>query len=254
MIHSIIQPCIELRGIVSHFWTGSWESILSKPNNTHYIIANRLTEITFAFNNTKPNADLVFSSIQGHTYLPRTAVVSEYNHLIGVTFNSYALNRVFDTQALDLSNEFISVDTFLGSKGKTLNEMIASPNTTEKRIKILSDFILSMLNERFSNDRLILNSINKIDLSLGTLRIEDLAKKYHLSEKQFGRRFKAFTGFSPKIFSRIVRFEASIANQINSDSLTDLAQKTGYFDQAHFNNEFKSLTGFSPKNFWKLKD
>ncbi|MDN3649841.1 AraC family transcriptional regulator [Reinekea marina] len=111
-----------------------------------------------------------------------------------------------------------------------------------------------MLNERFSNDRLILNSINKIDLSLGTLRIEDLAKKYHLSEKQFGRRFKAFTGFSPKIFSRIVRFEASIANQINSDSLTDLAQKTGYFDQAHFNNEFKSLTGFSPKNFWKLKD
>jgi AraC-like DNA-binding protein len=252
MIYSIKAPCTELRGVVSYFWVGSWDASIGNPNNTHYVIANRLTEITFAFNGKEPDSDLVFSTIQGHTHHPKKTIVPEFYHLIGVSFNSFALQRTFKTPAIELSNESMSIETFLGSKGRMLNDMIASPNTTEKRIKIVSDFLIAMLDEKAQSDHLILSSIADINNSHGGLRIEELAEKYCLSEKQFSRRFKYSTGFSPKVFSRITRFDAAISNHENSSNLTELAQKLGYFDQSHFNSEFKSFSGFSPKDFWKL--
>ena len=241
-----------MKGIVNHFWVGSWDETTGILNNTHYTIANRLTEITFAFNGKHHDADLVFSSIQGHTHIPKTTKVSNFYHLIGVSFNSYALNRVFDTDAKDIGKQFISIEDFLGSKGKMLNELLAAPNSTEKRIALLSNFLISILVDQVKTDHLMLSSIGDINKALGNLKIEKLANNFNLSEKQFGRRFKQFTGFSPKVYSRIVRFETAITRQFESSSLTELASNLGYFDQAHFNNEFKSFTGLNPKDFWKL--
>lgn len=67
-----------------------------------------------------------------------------------------------------------------------------------------------------------------------------------------GIRFKVFTGFNPKLYSRIIRFESVIKNHSNARNLTDLSYLNNYYDQAHFIHDFKSFTGFSPKSFWKL--
>lgn len=71
--------------------------------------------------------------------------------------------------------------------------------------------------------------------------------RYSLSLRQFERKFKKITGFSPKHFHRISRFEKATdtCRQANL-KMTDIAYRFGYFDQAHFTKDFKQFSGFTP--------
>ena len=59
------------------------------------------------------------------------------------------------------------------------------------------------------------------------------------------------TGLSPKVFSRIVRFNHA-KRLIIADpkiSLADLTYEAGYYDQAHFSKTFREMFGFTPAAF-----
>ncbi len=253
MKYAIVPPCDTLRDFISHFWVGTWEPG-HQPVNDYYIIASSMTEIVFAFNETSHYSDLLFSSVQGHTHLPNTIKVANYNHLIGVSFHSYAIPFLFGISPTELSREFISLDTFLGLEGNLLSEKIALANTTNQRIKILSDHFISALNKSKQGDTLIIGAINEIKKHQGIIKVEKLAESFHLSQKQFTRRFKSFSGFNPKMYSRITRFESMINQYPTTGNLTDTAYANGYFDQAHFIHEVKAFTGFNPKAFWQLSE
>jgi AraC-like DNA-binding protein len=87
--------------------------------------------------------------------------------------------------------------------------------------------------------------------SQGQICVTDLAAQSYLSASQFERRFKQYTGVSPKTYARIIRFEAVRAALIMEPSsrLADLANDYGYSDQAHLIREFKSFAYCTPGNF-----
>jgi AraC-like DNA-binding protein len=92
----------------------------------------------------------------------------------------------------------------------------------------------------------------------GQVRMNTLAAHYCLSLRQFERRFKLLMGVSPKVFARLLRFEAlrdALINAWQQDivpSLADLAYRSGYQDQAHLIHEFKAWTGCTPAKFLDL--
>lgn len=252
MNYTIIPPCIELKDLVSHFWVGSWEVSTNKPNTDYFVIANSLTEVTFAFNGCDKQSDLLFSLVQGHTNSPRQFPVEGFYHLIGVSFYSYAVPLFFNLAASDLNNEFIRLDTFLGQEGSVLQEKMADANDTNTRIEILSKYLISVLRSKKSKNNSIVDAIKMVKHQNGLVRIDAMADEFCLSQKQFGRRFKEYAGFSPKMYARIIRFESVIKNYSKDISLTEMAYNGGFYDQAHFIHEFKSFTGFSPKEFWRI--
>lgn len=254
MEYTVIPPCEALRNLVSHFWVGSWDVKSHKPKRTYYVVANSLTEITFAFNGRGKHSDLLFSVVQGHTHLPRQLSVDGFYHLIGVSLHSYAIPGLLKMPASELSKEFIPLSTILGQDGEILNEKIALATTTQERISILSDYFLSVLKGQKLEDKLIINAIQEIRRCSGEAKIKDLASDFCLSQKQFNRRFQQFSGFNPKMYSRIVRFESVINKHSSQSSLTEIAHANGYYDQAHFIHEFQSFTGFCPTDFWKISE
>ncbi|MDF9797896.1 AraC-like DNA-binding protein [Catalinimonas alkaloidigena] len=254
MKYEIIQPNEQLRDFISHFWVGTWDATTQKPNTQYYVVASSLTEITFAFAGESKQSDLLFSTFQGHTHLAGQFSVAGFYHLIGIAFYSYAIPAFFHIPASEVNKEFISLHTFLGPEGAVLNERIALASSTQQRINILSDYFISRLKKQRLEDVRITQAIQLINESNGRIAIENLARHFCLSHKQFYRRFKAFTGFSPKMYSRIIRFESVIHNYPRLSSLTETAYRHGYYDQAHFIHEFKSFTGFSPTEFWKLSN
>jgi AraC-like DNA-binding protein len=250
--YNLIPPCEELKGLVHHFWSGTWDEPTSKPQQAYYIIASSLTEITFGFNSYQPQADLQFAMVQGHTNLPNRFDVPGFRHLIGVSFYSHAIPLLFRMPATDLNQEFITLEILLGTDGKILNEKIAAVNSTQGRIKLLSDFLVGISRKQKLEDQLIAGALKEILKFNGRLKVDELARDFSLSQKQFTRRFKEFSGFNPKTYARIIRLESVIRNYSSQTQLTDLAYRHGYYDQAHFNHEFKSFTGFTPTDFWKL--
>lgn len=85
----------------------------------------------------------------------------------------------------------------------------------------------------------------------GQIRMSALAADCVLSLRQFERRFKQRIGVSPKVFARLLRFEALLTSLIQEPafSLADAASHHGYHDQAHVIHEFKVWAGCTPTAF-----
>jgi AraC-like DNA-binding protein len=247
-----IPPCPQLQNHISHFWVGHWDIQDASTHSIYYQTASSLTEIVFAFKNNNPASDFLFSSVQGQTSLHGQYAAGGFCSLFGVALYSYAVPFLADVPATALNNQFLSVDTFFGNDGKTLTEKIALANTTEKRISILSDYFKQKIKRYRYEDTVIDGTLQHIHKYKGQLSVSKLAEDSGLSQKQFERRFKAYAGFTPKLYTRIVRFENVLNNYPTYPSLTDAAYANGYYDQAHFIHEFKTFAGYSPNKFFAL--
>ncbi|MFC6233220.1 helix-turn-helix domain-containing protein [Paenibacillus allorhizosphaerae] len=85
-------------------------------------------------------------------------------------------------------------------------------------------------------------ALERLYSTQGHIRMSALSADCDLSLRQFERRFKQRIGVSPKMFARILRFEALLNSLIQEPALSfaDAASRLGYHDQAHVIHEFKT--------------
>lgn len=93
------------------------------------------------------------------------------------------------------------------------------------------------------------NVVQAIESDPDLTRVSDLAAWFNLTPRQLQRAFAQYIGVSPKwVIDRYRMIEAVEAiNQGDKCSLTHLAQRLGYFDQAHFSKAFSALVGRTPQ-------
>lgn len=250
MEYQMFPPSARLRGVISHFWTGTWES---SPKDI-YVIASPLTEITFGFSDEKIGTSLLFTQLQGQTHQPSQHTVAGYTHLLGVAIYSHALPYLFQLPSSDFTSQQVSLPTLLGWEGALLEEQISEAMNIADRIALLSDFFVAKLSIAQTMNSPMLDAVKEVKACQGKVNIKAMADAYCLSQKQFKRRFHELTGLNPKMYARITRFESVVQQYEPGMSHTQLALANGYFDQAHFIHEFKSFTGFSPRQFWRLSE
>lgn len=84
----------------------------------------------------------------------------------------------------------------------------------------------------------------------GTLRLNQLSRILHISERTAQRSIHNYLGVNYKFFSKLVRLEY-VRKLLNKEdlSLTEVALNAGYFDQSHFNREFLSGFGETPRAY-----
>ncbi len=252
MSYTAVEPCEELKDFVNHFWFAKWAEQTQHAPSTYFSSANTLVEIAFAFEGSKKHPKLLFSSIQGQTSGYGQYSASGFFELFGVSLYSHAIPYLFQIPASALNNEFITMEALLGNEGKILTEKIATAISANERINILTDFFKSKMVNSQSDDKLIIKAVKKIRQYHGNINIERLSHNFFYSHKQFNRIFKEYSGFNPKLFARIVRFESVLKNHAYYDNLTQAAYSYGYYDQAHFIRDFRGFSGFSPKKFFEI--
>ncbi|TGK01190.1 AraC family transcriptional regulator [Leptospira langatensis] len=102
------------------------------------------------------------------------------------------------------------------------------------------------------SDTYLIEAMQRIRSSAGELGIRSLAEDLGVSQSTLERGFKARVGINPKEFASLVRFRKALEGLGKTESLTELAYGSGYYDQAHFIREFKKKTGTSPKKWNSL--
>jgi len=173
---------------------------------------------------------------------------------IGVCFFPNAIKAIFGFDAYELTDDCTCLDLIARKDGFLLSEQLLETESLADRIEILCAYLFFKLqkNTRYEDETMQF-AITRIVQSKGNISLKELQDYLQLSERSFERRFKQYVGISPKLYSRISRFQA-VLNQIRlgqHDRLTDLAYENDYADQSHFIRSFKEFAGCSPLQYQK---
>lgn len=144
------------------------------------------------------------------------------------------------------------LEQILGRKMERCIEAICTAPGTEAKARAADSFFVRCFYASEIDERIVrlIHAANMIERSFGRLDLSDLADALNINIKTMERYFKNLAGITPKVFSRIVRFNKAL-NLLNSASMPpgDIAYSLGYFDQSHFINEIKQFTGRTPSIF-----
>jgi PAS domain S-box-containing protein len=82
------------------------------------------------------------------------------------------------------------------------------------------------------------------------LDVAQLARLAGLSVSQLDRRFKRLFQMTPREFVLRVRLNAACRMLASTeDSITDIALRTGFYDQSHFTKHFRRQIGVTPRSY-----
>lgn len=92
-------------------------------------------------------------------------------------------------------------------------------------------------------------AMEKVVHSRGQMDCKTLAAEVFYSEKQLNRLFGAQVGVNVHQFSRIVRLKTTLHLLEQSQSLMEMAAKTGHYDAAHYSRDFKQIYQMTPREY-----
>lgn len=181
--------------------------------------------------------------------MERVNIKLGHNHLvIKAGFQPGALNRLLGIPM----TEFLQVEAFdardiLGKEIYSLNEQLKNAASYDAMKDCIDAFLLQRLH-KVKEPQPIDQSLTTLVKGGGLITIDRLANEACLSNRQFERKFKERTGFSPKFFSRLVRFSNAWQLKENDPGIswTKIAYECGYFDQMHLVKDFKEFAGSNP--------
>mgnify|MGYP000007955781 CR=1 FL=1 len=171
---------------------------------------------------------------------------SEQRAVLGVTFKPGGMWPFFDPAADELHNAHAALRDLWGSAGGTLRERLLALPTPYERLRLIEAQLLAQairpLQQRAEVSFVLAQLARRQDHS-----VEMLSKNAGLSARRLTRLFTLEVGLTPKLYSRIKRFER-VMQLMQSPGVewSDLAQTCGYFDQSHLIRDCKSISGFTP--------
>ncbi|RYE24131.1 MAG: AraC family transcriptional regulator [Sphingobacteriales bacterium] len=251
-----IPPPKHLQKYVRFFWVFEMKHTNAEPY-IYRSMADGCTEIIFHYKgefielDTPGNGRQGYSLIHGQSQQYRRFITNDDFGIFGAYLYPYASPALFNMPAHALTNEMPDLQTLLGAEGVILEEQIMLAKTNQQRAVILSTYIEKWLLKNNVRHMPIHRSVLEVIQKKGMVNIPKLASDYCLSERQFQRKFKELSGFSPKVYSRINRFQHVMAGYGNlQQSLTHLAYDFGYYDQSHFIQDFKQFSGYTPAQYF----
>lgn len=252
-----IQPPASLSMYVSSFWALEGRSSILNPY-VFRLMADGMAALVFhysgAFNELYQDGHQEESIISGLTSQSEKFRLFSINRdfaMFGAHLYPYAISHLFSIPSTELKNQLIDLKSLLGKHDDGLEERIMLAKDLPARVKIITRFLENRLRKITPMPPGIFETINYITKTNGTTEVDALAQRNCLSMRQFERNFKQFSGFSPKTFSRIIRFQNTLSQKDKSrKTLTQIAFDAGYSDQAHFIRDFKEFSGITPKEYF----
>lgn len=256
MIYYTIPPPPSLSTYVRFFWV-----LESDEPYCHRSMADGCAEMIFHYKGvfdeiTDGKTEKSFiTGLHGPSKSYRRFTIDKSFGIFGVYLYPFAIPQLFSLPANELSDQIPDLITLFGAEGRELEEKIMLAQNNRVRATIMTTFLERKLLKNITQRPAFCTLISKMINAKTLATVDQLAKHSFLSVRQFERKFKLFSGFSPKLYSRIIRFQHATQQYGNvvTKSLTDIAYDCGYYDQSHFIHDFKQFSGYHPKQYFSGK-
>lgn len=170
--------------------------------------------------------------------------------IIGIRFQHAGAGHFVRTSMAETTNRILDLNDLSISFTKELEERVVLARSLQERVRIVMNFLERKLSAG-KPDFVVNHAIRMITDRQGRVSLRNILEDLRISERQFERRFLEEVGLGPKGFARIIRFQNALKaiQELPDISLTDVAIRFGYSDQAHFIKEFKQFSGLTPTNY-----
>ncbi|MDO6803714.1 helix-turn-helix domain-containing protein [Wenyingzhuangia sp. 1_MG-2023] len=257
MNYQTFEPHPDLKSIISCYWT--LEVPADHDSKKQRIVPDGCIEMAFILGDNikrytsedefilQPRA-MVIGQISKPFYIEPTGDVNTF----AVRFYPYGFSNFIKKPLKNLANTETPIELLFEKKmAKELEEKIILAKNVKQRIEIIEKFFLERLNEKVTVENIVKTTIDSLlstngNASIKTILRDDLSKR-----RQLERKFAKQIGVSPKQLGKLIRLQTALKMLLNkeTESLTNIAYKSDYYDQAHFIKDFKEFTGTNPKEF-----
>lgn len=175
------------------------------------------------------------------------------NVMMGIRFLPHGAALFLKEKADQFNNQIVDYRDIAGNQAAILHQQLLDAKTKPERITLIESFLLNKLEKsRIKPNQLgiVHNVMHELHREDFFDKIDTIASRYGISSRYLQKLFLQHTGLTPKLYSKINRFQHSLRLVTKKEApLTSIAYDCGYFDQSHFIREFKSFTGLTPSGY-----
>jgi AraC-like DNA-binding protein len=172
------------------------------------------------------------------------------NTMLGIRFLPQAAAHFINDKADLFNNQVVDYSDLSGNTARVLHDELLHASRWGQRIGLVEAYLLQHLSfaEKHCHQMAIVSDVMQEIVKQDFFdNIDNVASRYGITSRYLQKLFLQYTGLTPKLYSKINRFQNSLKLITKKDaSLTSIAYQCGYFDQSHFIREFKSFTGLTP--------
>ncbi len=261
LIYKTIEPCAELEPFVECFW------LLAAPRNdgeeakNEIVLPDGKTELIVHFgddfcklekfnnesNFVRQARVLMSGQLTEHIVLKPTGEIG----VVAARFKPAGAARFFSLPYEEIVDQVIDLSSCDKKVANILHDEISKISSHDERLDFMQTFLKNRLQQESQEDLYVRQACRYIMQSEGEYTVTELVKLIGFSERQLERKFKKQVGLSPKMLSRIVRFQKILRLAQSSENMTlvDAAVSCGYYDQSHFIRDFSRFCGDSPLKY-----
>jgi AraC-like DNA-binding protein len=170
-----------------------------------------------------------------------------WRHVIGASLLPGGVQPILGMPARVIGESIALLSDIIGNEASIFEDRVLSgdPNRVLER---LAQSMIVLRGSLAPPSELVQRAVGLVHQGSGNRRIEDLASDMSVSTRKLERHFLEQLGLTPKLFSRLVRFDRAVRGLAKRGEMpwSQFALTHGYTDQAHFINEVKEFAGVTP--------
>lgn len=174
---------------------------------------------------------------------------------VGVHFKPGGAFPFFAVPPMELHNQSVALECLWGSASDRLRERLLEAETAENKLKVLECCLLEQLKKPLEHHPVVGFALQQLCNSIQPPKLSRVVDQIGCSQRRFIQLFGDQVGLTPKLFSRVRRFQKVIqsAHSVEAINWTQMALDCGYYDQAHFIHDFQSFAGITPSQYLARK-
>ena len=166
--------------------------------------------------------------------------------LVGVVFWPGGAAPFLRENAAAFFERFISLENVL--QCREIGTLLQEQTSPAQKLLTLERWLEVGLAGRLAQRKPVVIEALKL---LKHYSVRDAARTLSLSERRLHQIMKTEVGLSPKVWSRVQRFQhaVNLLQARTEPRWEQLALACGFYDQSHFCNEFKAFSGIDPSTY-----
>lgn len=173
-----------------------------------------------------------------------------WRHVLGASLRPEGVQPLLGLPAAVIGDRVALLVDVIGSAASALEDRVLSAHP-DRALPVLGEVLTEWRRAAPPPNEITRQAVQSVRRARGRRRIDALAADLNLSPRRLERHFLTHVGLSPKLFSRLVRFDRAVRGLASRGTMSwaDFAMAHGYVDQAHFINEFREFAGVPPAEF-----